>query len=151
MPRPSTGRLLAWLGVGLVLVVAGLIAIVFFAQSTLSVTGPPEPEALRELDAIRTRFAGTPPCLERSDGFVTSAGPAPVRVGMLAWNRTNQRLVRASTPYWALRAGSWKVNAASTVAPALEHVSLADLDRCGRGLILDRATAGGGRVIIWAE
>ena len=153
MARLSPGRSALLIVVGAIGALAGMVAVLFFALSTLEVTSMPATRAAQELDRVRARFAGLP-CVDRGRGqeaTTTSVGPPPTAVHILEWEADRESLVRATTPYWALRAGSWKLSTARRFVSPLEHVDLVDLERCGRGLILDRTTPGGRRVLIWTE
>lgn len=106
------------------------------------------------MNAVRQRFALAQPCLDRPEG-PRPATPAAAdgsisAVHMLAWS-PGDRLVRATTPYWALRASAWKVKLVRHAVPILEYVTLADVERCGRGVLIDRPTNGGGRIVIWVD
>ncbi len=145
---------------GAVVVLAGILALVFFSQSTLESSRAGRSLADDEMNAVRKRFGQAQPCLERPDG----AGPTPpaglgaakapnapiAAVHMLAWS-PGDRFVRATTPYWALRAGARKIRFVRAAVPILEHVTLADVEKCGRGVLIDRTTSRGGRVVIWVD
>ncbi len=143
---------LALLVIGIV--VAGIVAVRFFSQSTLRVSRSSRSLAEDEMNAVRQRFAPAQPCLERPDGADPAPPPAPTppiaTVHMLVWS-PGDRLVRATTPFWALRAGAWKVRWVRPAVPILDYVTLADVEKCGRGVLIDRATSPGGRVVIWVD
>ncbi len=161
--QKRSGRTLPFALLGAVTVLAGIFALVFFAQSTLDIARAGRPIADEEMNAVRQRFGPAQPCLERPDG----AGPTPpiapaapiapiasiapiAAVHMLAWS-PGDRLVRATTPYWALRAGAWKIRFVRAAVPILDYVTLADVEKCGRGVLIDRTTSPGGRVVIWVD
>jgi hypothetical protein len=174
MARRFPARTWVLLAVGTGTMLGGIVAVLFFAGSSVEVQSRTREQAFGEMDRVRERLGRAPPCLPRDGGgreSVTDSAAsreasspaqdqrsgergtraAPGKVVMLAWEREDDRLIRVTTPYWALRAGSWKLNAARVIAPVLDRVSLADLDRCAPGLIVDQRTAGGGRVVIWTE
>jgi hypothetical protein len=151
--RFRTAALIA-LAIGAAAVVT--IAVVFFGGSSIDIERRGRDEAFAEMDRVRAAFAGTPPCVDDSRraaprDMPPRATPPPAAVHMLAWEREDERLVRVRTPYWALRAGAFKMTVARHMVPALDHVGLVDLERCGRGLVVDRRSGGGGRVLIWIE
>jgi hypothetical protein len=154
MRRRFSTRAILVLALGLGAAVGGALVGLLVTGSSLDVEVRGRDAAHAEMDRIRRSFA-EPPCLQRPPapraGARDWAEPAPQTVHLLAWEREDDRLVRVSTPYWSLRIGAFKLNAARLIAPPFEHLSLADLDRCGRGLVVDRTTAGGGRVLIWVE
>lgn len=133
------------------IVVAAIVGIRFFSQSTLHISRSIHTLADDEMNAVRRRFGPSQPCLERPDGAGPNVPGEPIHtVHMLAWS-PGDRLVRGTTPYWALRAGAWKIRFARAAVPILEYVTLADVERCGRGVLIDRPTNGDGRIVIWAE
>lgn len=152
----TTARTLALILAAVVLAFGGITAVFFFSQSSLQIETRRMEAAFAEMDRVRARFGDALPCVQgrerADDGAVPRAtGPAVRLVHMLAWEREDDRLVRATTPYWALRSVAWKLRVARHLVPPLQYVGLPEIDRCGRGLILDRRTSGGGRVVIWAE
>ena len=144
-------RAILWLAVGGGLAFGMITLVVLVSQSAVDVRTVSRESADAQLDAVRAHVGGVP-CANRSPSdTATPRDGTPSTVHMLAWEREDERLVRVTTPYWALRAGAWKLNAVRAVAPPLQYVRLADLERCGPGLIVDRRTAGGGRVLVWLE
>jgi hypothetical protein len=152
-PRSIRAALLAAIGLGVV--ISTLLIVLLVSSSSLDVQFVDGDAARAEMDRLRARLPSQVSCVDRGAVDTSQAAatgrPRPRMVHMLAWEREDERLVRISTPYWALRIAGVKLNAARLIAPALEHVTLVDLERCGHGLIVDRATAGGGRVVIWTE
>jgi len=157
MSQRRPGRTLLFVVLGAVMVVAGILAFVLFAQSTLDISKAGRPLAEDEMNAVRQKFGQAQPCLERAEGAGPATPTAPTAPGapitavhMLAWS-PGERLVRSTTPYWALRASAWKIRIMRTAVPILEYVTLADVEKCGRGVLIDRTTSGGGRVVIWVD
>jgi hypothetical protein len=154
MSQTRSGRTPLFALLGAVTVIAGILAFIFFAQSTLNIAQAGRPLADDEMNAVRQRFGQAQPCLERPDGAGPATPTAPgapiAAVHMLAWS-PGDRLVRATTPYWALRAGAWKIRFVRSAVPVLEYVTLADVEKCGRGVLIDRTTSRGGRVVIWVD
>jgi hypothetical protein len=143
-----------FLAIALGVTVGGLVVLAVISGTTLDVEPRTAHEAAAEMDAVRSRYTGQVPCLERDARDRAASrreGDKPRTVHVLAWEREDNRLVRVRTPYWVLQVGAFKIHAAHAIAPPLEHVTPADLDQCGRGLVADRRTSGGGRVLIWAE
>jgi hypothetical protein len=134
------------------LAIGGLSLTLLVSQSSLQVQLTGRDAAFAQMDRVRSRFGAAAPCAERSERNGRRAEePAPEHVHVLAWEREDDRLVRISTPSWAVRVAGWKVAFARTIASPLKYVALPEIERCGRGLIVDRRTEGGGRVIVWAE
>jgi hypothetical protein len=154
--RQASARTLVLVLLAAALAFGGITAVFFFSQSSLRIETSPGGAAFAEMDRVRARYGDAVPCVQaRDQPPADRRGPQTSRtvrlVHMLAWEREDDRLVRASTPYWALRSGTWKLRVARGLLPQLEHVGLPEIDTCGPGLILDRRTSGGGRVVIWAE
>jgi hypothetical protein len=142
--------LLLLLTVGLAL--GGLSLTFLVSQSSLRIESSGRDAAFAELDRVRGRFGDVAPCIEGTSPPVAGPGNVPPQtVHVLAWEPDDNRLVRTSTPYWALRVAGWKVAFARTIAPPLKYVGLPEIERCGRGLIMDRHATGGVRVLVWAE
>lgn len=143
---------LALLVIGIV--VAGIVAVRFFSQTTFRISRSSRAFAEDEMNAVRQRFGPARPCLDQADAVDPAPPLAPTApiatVHMLAWS-PGDRLVRATTPFWALRAGAWKVRWVRPAVPILDYVTLADVEKCGRGVLIDRATSPGGRVVIWVD
>lgn len=154
MSQKGSGRTLLFALLGGVTVLAGALVVLLFAQSTLNISPARRPHADEEMDAVRRRFGLEQPCLERPAGSgpeaPTAPGPRIAAVHMLAWS-PGDRLVRATTPYWALRVGARKIRYMRAAVPVLDYVTVDDVERCGRGVLIDRTTGQGGRILIWAD
>lgn len=159
---------IVWVSVGAIAVVASLIAVAFFRQSSLSVTELDRASTTRELDAVRERLGDVAPYVEidessSADGGLVHVRPetapaVPARISRLhVWfcSGDQGRLVRATTPYWAFRISRWKGRAAGSLGALLGveglRVELPDLTPHGPGLIADHVRPNGDRLLIWAE
>jgi hypothetical protein len=139
------------------------LAAILFSQSTFELVRSPAAAAAAEMDAVRARFGGAKPYLDlhatssglvgRSNRALEPDAAAPIAtVHLVAWRAREERLVRASGPYWALRVGGWKARAMVAVAGVeWEGLDLPDLGRHGPGLIIDHTTPAGDRLLVWAE
>jgi hypothetical protein len=75
---------------------------------------------------------------------------------ILAWDPHEKKLVRFTLPMWLLRlTGRRGVNLSDHDVPLSTdmnlHVTADEIERHGPGLILNFATTGGERVLVWAE
>ena len=153
MARRVPARTWLALALGLGVVISAILGVLVVTSSSLDVAFVGRQQAFAEMDRVRATFGGQAPCLDRQPASSPSARALtpPRTVHMLAWEREDDRLVRVATPYWALRIGAFKLNAARLIVPPLEHVLPLDLERCGPGLLVDRRTADGGRVVAWTD
>lgn len=155
MPHPRSLRTALLSALSLGVVISGTLVVLLVTSSSVDVDFLTRENAFAEMDRVRAQFPDQVPCIDRREDQVTPEGGArgsrPSIVHMLAWEREDARLIRASTPYWALRIGAFKLKAARLMVPPLERISAIDLERCGAGLVVDRETSGGGRLVVWAE
>jgi hypothetical protein len=73
---------------------------------------------------------------------------------VLAWSSHPPRLVRASIPFWLVRLSPGRLNASGVEVPLdVRRLKLTpeDLERYGRGVILDVERPDGARVLVTAR
>ena len=158
-----------WVLVGIaVVVVLGLVAVAgvgFYEFSRhFETTAATATDAASEFDAVRARFAGQEPLLERTEtgGVARTRREAPVEapavrpteLHLLGFDPSDGRLVRFKVPFWLLRMGGAKgsidLNGEKVTLDELD-VTVEDLERLGPALVLDHRTPKGERVIVWTQ
>ncbi len=118
--------------------------------------------AAADFSRERARFAGQTPLIgfDADDEPVVNRPPgsAPeqeVRVlHALVYDANAHKLVQAEVPGWLIRlmsAGGTIRIANIDLSGSEGRVTLADLERHGPGLVLDRHTSRGSQVLIWVE
>jgi hypothetical protein len=155
--RPS--RILVLL---LVAAALGLAGFAYLASNTVTVDQADESDAARRFLAARAAFGSALPMLEvDASGHVVRRPSPPLeaavhleRLHILLYQVEARRLVQAEVPFWFVR----------LKGPALQYalrgtgvdldrlgVTAADIERHGRGPILDETRGNGDRVLVWVE
>ena len=145
------------LGVGCV-----VITVSWFRQN-LDVTEVTEADAMRELDAIRSRFPNQQPLIQIVDGrpqYVaerasqTSSQTTLTTLHVSAFDQDKGSLVNFSLPFWLLRMKSGPIRLSAYQQGWDDRgvsFNVADIEKHGPGIIVDMAQGREGRVVIWAE
>jgi hypothetical protein len=150
--------------VGVLLVMAGAAAGVYFFASNIDAKKATPAAAASEFDGIRTRFAGQKPLIEldNNGNFLRSNTdrPAPENASMpdalhiLAYDPDDGGLVNMRVPFWLLRlkVNDTKINFGGN-SMNLEDLKLTveDLERFGPTLVLDQRNDGGDRILVWSQ
>ena len=132
----------------------------YFVLRSMEKKASTEAETLREVDLVRTRFAGRPPLIE-----IISPRPGDIRVNrqqspdarpistihVIAWKAEDRQMTRAEIPVWLMRFSTVNVLSQLGVAPAEMSLTLDDVRRYGPGIIVDFATPGKDRVLVWVD
>lgn len=147
-------------GLGLVGSCAYLVSRQFGVQTLSPETGS------KEFETLRSRFEGQRPFIElpadESEGLPVihheMATQPPGRVTVVhvrVWSPDDGKLVRVDIPMWALRlmgSGPLKIQTGDGPHRRVElKVSADEIERRGRGLIVDHATRDGDRILAWSE
>lgn len=156
-------RIVLWvvaIGVALSVLVGGSLAVMIYRQTTF--TTSERADADREFDRARAQLPSRPPLVE-----VLSPGPMPnVRIHrapdsaprqnveefqVLAYDARNKRLVRSRVPTWFMRFSSGDI--ASHLGLPVQNfaITLEDVERYGKGIIVDFSPPGGGRLLVWTQ
>jgi hypothetical protein len=151
-----------------VIVGAGAIGIGIYVvsrQVAMTVVETEDPEAA--FAEARAKFAGQKPYIEFvDDGVETQAvvhrenerdGRPPLNsMHIMAWDEHERKLVRLTLPFWILRLGRTGDLRLSPSESGISrgvrlHVSAADLERNGPGLLLDTKMQRGERLLVWMD
>jgi hypothetical protein len=115
-----------------------------------------------DFERARARFAGQTPLVgfDENDEPVVNRPPesAPRHeihaLRVLAYNTRTGKLVNVEVPGWLIRlmSGSGRIRLGTIdLSSDTGRITLADLERHGPGLIIDRHDNGGDQVLVWAE
>ena len=142
--------------------VVGFAIFGLLAYRAVSVEEAAAPEALRRFESIRAALGGRPPLIALDDaGNVVrraapgSTSPRPVsRLGVLAYQAGEQRLVTADVPMWFFKlkgpAAQYLVRGTGLDLERLQ-ITASDLERHGPSIVIDHARTGGDRLLVWTE
>jgi hypothetical protein len=165
------GKIRTWVLVVLGVVLAGFIGLVavagagfyFFSQHIQTRTISPA-GAASEFDEVRARFAGQKPLVEldKSGNFVRSNPPGsrsaktvrPEELHVLAFDRSDGRVVHITVPFWLLRlkrGGSHVDFNGNSMDLDDLRLRVEDLETAGPMLIVDQRTTDGDRVLVWSQ
>ncbi len=170
MATKKTNWLLIILGIVIFVVIVGIAAVVGFGywmyrqmEFSSSTNGHPE----QEFTQVEEQFRGQVPYVDITfeDGEEKAvvhheqekATREPLqKLRLVAYDKRENRLVRLSIPFWLVRLGGnhpIKLNSGqSGWDPGVQlSITPEDLERHGRGLVIDTTGRHGDRVIIWAE
>lgn len=154
-----TRRVALWLSA------AAIIAIGVFgvlASRAVTVEDAAAPEALRRFEAIRASLGGREPLigLDEAGNVVRRAAPPtnpprPVtRLGVLAYQAGDERLVTADVPMWFFRMKGpptqFLVRGTGLDLERLQ-ITAADLERFDPSVVIDHARSNGDRLLVWTE
>jgi hypothetical protein len=151
------------------LCVLGLVGLagagLYFVTRHIDTRTTTSSQALREFDDARERFQTTQPALIEIDALdrayatraLTALPTSPTKpdsLKLLAWDPSEDRLVRMDLPFWILRLGREKLDILQDGHDLdFEQLNLdfAELERIGPALVLDHRTSSGERVLIWTQ
>ena len=134
----------------------------FLASRAVTIENAPASEALRRFEEIRTALGGREPLigLDEAGNVIRRASPPlttprPVtRLGVLAYQAGNQRLVTADVPMWFFRMKGpptqFLVRGTGLDLERLQ-ITAADLERFDPSVVIDHARSNGDRLLVWTE
>jgi hypothetical protein len=166
-PKPKRTWLWVVLGILLLFVIiaaGGLFFAISFFRQNMNVTPMAATAADQEFESVRARFAGRQPLFQLVDGRAemvrdpstgsSASSATPDAVHVLAWDEDDENLVKFTIPFWLLRLKSGPIRISQHMAGFDDRgisFSVEDLERHGRGLLLDLPDQTDGRLLIWAE
>jgi hypothetical protein len=149
---------------GAALVILGISALAgtgaYFFFRHLERRTATEVEVKKEIESIRTRFAGRPPMLEIVDvkagdiRIQRTTHPQGLRaqtLHVMTWTGAEEQVMRSDVPLWLMRFSSLNVLSHLGVAPERYRLTVEDVARFGPGLIVDYRDPGNQQVLIWVE
>lgn len=149
---------------GVALVILGVAALAgtgaYFFFRHLETRNATEPEARKEVEAIRARFGARPPMIEIVDlktGDIKvqrTTHPQGLRaqtLHVMTWTGPDEHVLRSDVPLWLMRFSSLNVLSHLGIAPSRYRVTVEDVARFGPGVIVDYRDPGNQQVLIWVE
>jgi hypothetical protein len=145
------------LGVGCV-----ALTVSWFRQN-MSVTNTQEEAAMQQFEEVRKRFAGQQPLIQIVDDkpqlTAERAADTPSQTPLntmhvIAYDVDEGNLVTFSLPFWLLRMKSGPIRISAYQQGWDDRgvsFRVEDIEKHGRGIIVDATRPGEGRVIVWAE
>ena len=119
-----------------------------------------EPEAVQAINAVKARFGSRPPLVEIADPRRADiriyrppeASPAAVdTIHVINWKSETGELVRADVPLWLMRFSSVNILSQLGAAPAKFRLTVSDVERYGPGVVVDYASPGAFRMLVWVD
>ena len=155
--------------VKLTLAGAALVALVFaalagtgayFVFRSMDKRPSGEAEAVQAIASIRARFGPRAPLIEiadprRADIRINRPDEASTaRVGtihIVNWERDTGELTRFEVPLTLMKFSSVNILSQLGIAPARFRLTVKDIERYGPGIVVDYASPGTSRVLIWVD
>lgn len=153
--------------VGILGIVAMAAAGLYFATRHIETRSASPGAAAREFDDVRRRFEGQKPLIEldprgrlirtnpdRAAPDPSEPSPVPHNIYVLAFEPTEERIVRLSVPFWLLRfklRGTRIDLGGSRLDLEDLKITVEELERMGPTLIVDHEMTSGERVLVWSQ
>lgn len=132
----------------------------YFVSRNLDMQTATASEAGESFESVRAKFKDTPIISLSADEEVTlnreppaqSSGDRPTTMHVMAYDRSDERIVRVTIPFWMLRLGREKIRLGSGDGLDFEqlHITAEELERYGPSLLLDHVE-GTNRVLVWTQ
>jgi hypothetical protein len=148
--------------IGILIAVAG--AGIYFVAHHIHTERSTTADALTAFDAATTPFRnrrplyeldnGDEPRLTRPLGDLPTAPESARSLRMLAWDPEDERLVRVSLPFWALRYSRPRMSVTAAdqrFELAKLNLDVEELERIGPSLVFDFRGREGVRVLLWTQ
>lgn len=132
----------------------------YFVLRNMEKKSSTEAEALREVDVVRARFPGRAPLIElinpragdiRINRPQTADGRQISTVHVIAWKSEDGETTRAEVPLWLMQFSTVNLLSRLGIAPSRVRLTVDDIKRYGPGIIVDFATPGQDRVLVWVD
>jgi hypothetical protein len=137
---------------------AGTGAYFFFRNLEKESVG--EAESIKAIDVVKARFGTRAPLVEvvdprRGDMRINRPDVAATSrvstIHILNWKTENGELMRAELPLWLMRFSSLNLASQLGIAPEKFRLTVSDVERYGPGIIVDYASPGAFRMLVWVE
>lgn len=149
---------------GVTLIAVGVVALAgtgaYFVFRHLEKQEAVEAEAVKAINAVKTRFGSRPPLIEIVDprridvriNHPEESSPSRVStVHIINWTSDTGELTRADVPLWLMRFSSINILSQLGIAPERFRLTVKDIERYGPGIILDYGSPGAVRVLVWVD
>lgn len=163
---PRKDRKVLWIVLGIVgffvlCVVAFAAFGLYFVSRNLDMTQATASEASDSFEDVRARFKEAPILTIDAGERVTlsrqppDAPPAerPTQMHVMAYDRSDERIVRVTVPFWMLRMGRENIRLGAggdDIDFEKLRITAEELERYGPALLLDHAE-GRNRVLVWTQ
>ena len=151
-------------GVGILIVFLAIGVLIFgisWMREHIVIENAAAATADESLDQIRDRFAERPPLIEVRDGRVRRNDPPPdakpaalSTLHVLAWEADEEKLARIDLPFWLVRFRGLPIDfdgGEFDIGGERVTLNAADIERYGRGIVVDLEMSSGERAVIWVE
>jgi hypothetical protein len=164
MAVPRWVRISLWvlaICIGVSMLFGGGVAIMIYRQTTFA--SSERADADREFERVRALFPSRTPLVEvvKAEGSIpgvrinrvpeTSPRQSVEQFQVLVYDSKKKQLVRSHVPVWLLRFSSGNIAAHLGLPVQNFTITLEDVERYGRGIIVDFSPPAGGRILIWTE
>jgi hypothetical protein len=132
----------------------------YFVLRHLNVGTATEDAAMKDFEAIRSRFGTRPHLVEVIDSnthnFRVNIPPAPngrpiSTLHVFTWNQQDGDVFRTEIPVWLMRFSLINVLSNLGMTPERFRLTIQDLQAYGPGIIVDYRKPGEKRVLLWVE
>ena len=164
---PRKSHKVLWIVLGVVgFVVLCVVAFaafgIYFVSRNLDMTQATATEASESFESVRARFKDAPIFTVDADERVTLSRPPPdtppaerpTQMHVMAYDRSDERIVRVTVPFWMLRMGRENIRLGSGSGGDIDferlRITAEELERYGPALLLDHAE-GRNRVLVWTQ
>ena len=147
--------------IGVSMLVGGGVAVMIYRHTTF--TKSERVDAEREFERAKAQFPPRTPLVEviKADGSIpqvrinrapeTSPRQSIDQFQVLVYDAKKQQLVRSHIPAWLMRFSSGNIAAHLGLPVQNFTITLEDVERYGRGIVIDFSPPAGGRILVWTE
>lgn len=149
---------------GVALVAVALAALgttaAYFVLRHMEKRAGSEVEAVQEMDGLKARFGTRPPLVEivdpqradiRINRPVEASASRVDTVHVVAWKSDTGELSRTEFPLWLMRFSTLNIASQLGIAPEKFRLTVGDVERYGPGIVVDYASQGTSRVLVWVD
>ena len=162
---PAKSRKVLWIVLGVIgFLIFCMLAFaamgLYFVSRNLDMEQATASEATESFESVRARFKDAPIISLDADENVTLSRRPPAQAGaerpttmhVMAYDRSDERIVRVTIPFWMLRLGREKIRLGSGDGLDFEqlHITAEELERYGPSLLLDHVE-GTNHVLVWTQ
>ena len=149
---------LAAIAIACIVALAGTAG--YFVWRSFDRQGATEATALREMEAIRTRFGARPPLVEVNDParmdvrinrLASGDGSKVATLHVVNWKAEDGEIVRTELPLWLMRFSSINIFSTLGLTPSRIRLTVDDIERYGKGIVIDYHRPGTMRLLIWVD
>jgi hypothetical protein len=149
---------------GVALIAVALVALAatgaYFVFRNMEKRAGSEAEAVQAIDAVKARFGSRPPLVEiidpqradiRINRSVEATVPRVDTIHVINWKSDTGELIRTDVPLWLMRFSTMNIASQLGIAPAKFRLTVSDVERYGPGIVVDYASQGAFRVLLWVD